>query len=60
MKVKIIYTTERGHIEYAVVLAQDEDDWLDAFPSIQEAQHYCVMNDLTVVTWESLRPIAGE
>ena len=49
MKVKILYTTERGRAEYAVVKAEAEDDWIDAFPSIQEAQHYCVMNDHIVV-----------
>jgi len=56
-KVKIIFTTERGHAEYAVVKAKSEDDWLDAFPSIQEAHHYCVMNSHSVVVCGYLREI---
>jgi len=48
--VKIINTKDQGCSEFAVVHAENEDEWIDAFPSIQEAQHYCVMHNLTVIT----------
>jgi hypothetical protein len=56
-KVKIIFTTERGRKysthpdgEFAVVWAESEETWLNAFSSLSAAIAYCELNDLTVTT----------
>ena len=50
MKLKILinYNNETGNELYSVSLISDITDWIDSFPSLEEAIMFCDSNNYTI------------